>query len=437
MRPPETPSFAQVSRRDFLHTTGAAAAAWAVSAAGPTSFGQAPQPAVNSGSGTRNNLPRVASINSVYRFRSHAYHIDGRFLHGYMMQGFPHQPPFQLVRMYNDQYPENDLSRGLAQRLNFQIADNPAAALGGPDRLDVDAVLLIVEHGDYPLNEFGQIQYPRYRLFQEIVRVFEASRRSVPVFNDKHLSYDHRQAAEMVATARRVGFPLMAGSSLPVTWRVPEFDPPRETPFTEALVCHHGGPEVYGFHALEMLQCVLERRRGGETGIKSVRALKGPAVWQAGEAGHWSRELLSAALSRSPSRNLGDPRNNVANPIAILVEYLDGTKGTCLNLEEHVSDMTIAARVQGRSEPMSTLFFLPAPPGARYFDALTWNIEKFFTTGQSPTPIERTLLTSTALDFAMRSMTQDGRVYEDPALRIAYRAPEVDPHMRGRYTEAD
>jgi len=64
------------------------------------------------------------------------------------------------------------------------------------------------------VNEFGQILYPRYELFQQIVEVFKKSGKSVPVFCDKHLSYDHKKAAEMVATAKKMGFGLMAGSSL-------------------------------------------------------------------------------------------------------------------------------------------------------------------------------------------------------------------------------
>jgi hypothetical protein len=108
--------------------------------------------------------------------------------------------------MFNDQSPADDLSRGFRQRHGIELAKSAAAALGG-ERLDVDAVLLIIEHGDYPLNEFGQVLYPRYEYFQEIVQVFERAGRSVPVFVDKHLSYDHRRAAEMVATAKKLGFP--------------------------------------------------------------------------------------------------------------------------------------------------------------------------------------------------------------------------------------
>ena len=76
---------------------------------------------------------------------------------------------------------------------------------------------------------------------EQIVAVFEKVGRSVPVFVDKHLSYDHRKAREMVDTAKRLEFGLMAGSSLPVTWRRPELELPLDTKISEGLVVFGGG----------------------------------------------------------------------------------------------------------------------------------------------------------------------------------------------------
>ncbi|HVX11535.1 MAG TPA: hypothetical protein VHC22_10170 [Pirellulales bacterium] len=383
-------------------------------------------------------LPRVAAINSIYRYKSHAYHIAGRFVHGYTREGVHHQPPFQLVRMYNDQYPADDLGREICRRHQVELTKTVAEALGG-EELDVDAVLLICEHGDYPVNEFGQILYPRYELFQQIVEVFRRSGRSVPVFVDKHLSYDHRRAAEMVATARTLGFGLMAGSSLPVTWRRPEIEPALETPFTEGLLLYgydRNIDEIYWFHALESLQCMLERRTGGETGVKTVECLAGDAVWRAGDAGRWSWKLFHAAAGRSPSYNIGDPRENVPSPKAILIEYHDGTRGAVLNLPEQLSDMNFAGTVSGHDEPVSTDFYLPAPPGARFFDPLVANIEKFFASGKSPYPVERTLLTSTLLDLALHSLADGSKPIASDALNISYHAPADSGFFRGRYTDA-
>src|SRR2546421_10321061 len=94
-----------------------------------------------------------------------------------------------------------------------------------------------------------------------------------PVFNNKHQSNDSAKAKQMVDWSRELKFPFMAGSSLPVTWRRPELEPRLDTPFEDGLVAAYGPIEVYGFHALEALQVMMERRKGGETGVKAGTCL--------------------------------------------------------------------------------------------------------------------------------------------------------------------
>jgi hypothetical protein len=156
---------------------------------------------------------RVAAVNSIFRLRSHAYHIVGRMVFGFQKDGLAHQPNLQVVRMYDDQTPPDDLAKSFCSRHGIELVKTPAEALGGAAGLDVDAVALICEHGDYLVNEFGQILYPRYELFQQIVEVFKKSGKSVPVFCDKHLSYDWQKAKWMYDQSRTLRFPLMAGSS--------------------------------------------------------------------------------------------------------------------------------------------------------------------------------------------------------------------------------
>lgn len=381
--------------------------------------------------------PRIAAINSIYRLRSHAYHIAGRFIHGYTINGWHHQPPFQLVRMFDHQQPADDLGPEVCKKHDIELCSSVAQALGG-NKLDVDAVLLIIEHGDYPLNERNQILYPRFEMFQEVIDVFRKSGRSVPVFVDKHLSFDHQKAAKMVATAKEMKFGLMAGSSLPVTWRIPELAPPLGTPFEEGVAVigyDRNTWEIYLFHVLEVLQCMMERRPGGETGVKSIQTLSGDAVWKAGDEGRWSWTLLEHALSRCPSRNYGKVREQVKKPLCTLIEYADGTKGAVFNLVEATSDFAFAGRIKDEAEPVSTCFYLPAPPGARFFDPLTFNIEKFFAVGRPPYPVERTLLTTTICDHAIRSQYDGGKVISDPSLLIRYQPPEDDGHFRGRFID--
>ncbi len=342
--------------------------------------------------------------------------------------------------------PMRDLSAEVSKTHNVPRFDSVADALTlGGDTLAVDGVLLIGEHGDYPYNEKGQKLYPRFELFGKIAEVFRKSKRSVPVFCDKHLSYDHKQAVAMVATAKELKFPLMAGSSLPVTWRRPEFDLKIGTPVREALVASRGEVEIFGIHALEALQCVIERRLRGQQGVKAVQCLEGDAVWKAGDAGVWSWSLLESALSRSPSRNVGDVRENCRQyspptgrptfprgPIAFVIEYRDGLRATALLLNGHTDDTTIALRTKAGEKPVSGLFYLPPPPGAAFLEALAQKIEQFLTTGVPSQPLERTLLTGGILDAVLTSRVEKKRL-ETPQLDVRYDPPTEAGFMRGDY----
>src|SRR5438128_2029957 len=66
--------------------------------------------------------------------------------------------------------------------------------------------------------------------------------------------------------------------------------------------------EGYGFHALEGLQCMVERRKGAETGVVAVTCLQGEAMWKALDRGDWSKELLEAALPLIPAHAKGELR---------------------------------------------------------------------------------------------------------------------------------
>jgi hypothetical protein len=234
---------------------------------------------------------------------------------------------------------------------------------------------------------------------------------------------------------------------LPVTWRRPELELPLGVPIEEALVASRGELEIYGIHALEALQCMVERRHKGQQGVRAVTCLEGEAVWKAGDKGLWSWELLDHALGRSPSLNVGDIRENcrqfvpppgrptfLKGPVAFLLEYLDGLRAAVLLLNGHHDDTTFAARIQGEKKPVSTLFYLPPPPGAGFLQALTVRIEDFLATGRPPYPVKRTLLTGGVLDYALDSRVQGHLRLETPDLKVVYDAPEHSGFMKGDYT---
>lgn len=392
---------------------------------------------------------KLAIVASTYHYLSHAYHICGRFLYGYLRDGKMHYPDFGLAGMHVEQQKDDDLSKELCKKHKVPLFDSIAGALTvGGEKLAVDGVLLIGEHGDYPYNAKGQKLYPRYEYFQKIVEVFRRSKQGAPVFCDKHLSFDRKKAKAMVETARQMDFPLMAGSSLPITWRRPELELPVGVKIQEAVVVSRGELEIFGIHALEALQCMVERRTKGKQGVKGVTCLQGEAVWKAGDAGMWSWELLEEALRRSPSRNVGDVRENCRHyseqpkidplrkgPVAFLIEYRDGLKATVLLLNGHVDDTTFAARIEGKKAPVSTLFYLPPPPGAAFLEALTEKIEGFLATGKPPYPVERTLLTGGILDTALESRIRKSERQETPDLDIEYDPPEDSGFLRGDYSD--
>src|SRR5262249_20601218 len=152
----------------------------------------------------------------------------------------------------------------------------------------------------------GQILYPRQRFFEAVAAAFVRSKKSVPVFTDKHLAATWTDAKWMYDKARELFVPLLAGSSLPLAWRRPPLSLPRDTDLVEAVQIGYGPLEAYGFHALESLQCLAERRRGGETGVRAVQCLQGEAMWRALDEGRLSKPLLETAQALVPAHAAGD-----------------------------------------------------------------------------------------------------------------------------------
>ena len=385
---------------------------------------------------------RIAIVTTIYRYLSHAQHMGDRFLIGYPSDGRWHKPDIKVVALYVDQKPAGDQSQERAKEFGFSVYPTIAETLRcGGDKLAVDAVLIIGEHGDYPHNELGQVLYPRHEFFKQCVEVFEKDGRSVPVYNDKHLSYSFEKAKWMVDQSKRLRFPMLAGSSLPVTWRLPDVEIPLESTIEDALMVGVGGSDPMDYHALEAMQCMIERRKGGESGVKSVELIDGGAVLKAGEEGRWSKQLLTAALSRSDSPqglSLADGRPQdllasselrklVKEPAAYFIEHKDGLKTTLLMLNGAVSDYTFAARVKGHGI-VSTQFFLSPTPNVTYSACLVGKIEEMFMTGQAPYPVERTLIVSGALESCLQSRHQGGKRLETPHLDVRYRAPRTRQH---------
>ena len=391
--------------------------------------------------------PKIAALVTEYRRYSHGQNIVDRLMGGYGWESCWHYPQLDIVSLYVDQFPESDLSRERVERhpdLKMCSTIAEALTLGGGE-LAVDGVLLIAEHGDYPVNEKGQMLYPRYEFFQQTVEVFRNSGRSVPVFCDKHLSWNWDCAREMVDTSRELDFPFMAGSSLPVSRRIPSVDLPWQAEVEEMLVVGVGNIDSYCIHSLEALQSLAERRRGGETGVVSVKGLRGDSVWRALDDGAWDPALFEACLCRSLNLKPADESNRHTyperqdlpglldrDPVAYQVEYADGLRATMLLMPGLVKEMMVAARIKDRPDPFSLLFYLGAGHEMQpnFFNPLCHHIERMMLTRQPSYPIERTLLTTGLTAAGVESLWQDEKKLVTPHLDIQYQVDEASTFRR-------
>jgi len=388
--------------------------------------------------------PRIAALTTIYHKYSHSQHIVDRFLDGYGWESRHHRPPMDVVSLYVEQVGDNDLSDERAKRhRQLKIYPTIAEALTqGGSKLAVDGVLLIGEHGNYPNNEKGQKLYPRYEYFQQVVDVYRESGRTAPLFNDKHLSWNWDYARKMYDTAKEMDFGFMAGSSLPVTWRQPSVDLPRDAEVEEAVGVWGGGIDGGDIHVLEAMQAIVERRRGGETGVRTVEALRGERFWNAldagsWEAGGWDSRLLNAALCRSNQLKTARPTYSNVFPTAedlrrlapasyaYRFEYIDGLKATIVQFQPDqktggvVGDCNVAARLAG-GEVFSVLFYLPYYSMRNFFSPQVNHIESLFLTGKSSYPVERTLLTTGMTAAGIESLYQHQKRLETPHLAIRY-----------------
>lgn len=407
-----------LSRRSFLVSTASAAALLAhpLRAATP-------------------RRKTIALIGTEVRLHSHAQHFIDRFLLGYGWNGGWRRPEVDLVSLYIDQHPKGDLSLTTAARHRVPIYPTIAEALTrGTGKLAVDGVVVIAEHGQYPKTAIGQTRYPRYQFFKEIVKVFEDSGRSVPVFNDKHLSTEWSECVEMVADARRLGFPFQAGSSLPVTRRMPAIDIPVGTRMVESVCVAYGGADSYDIHGLETAQCMSERRKGGEVGIQRVTALRGEAFWNRVAQRPDTRRLVESALSRSHNLPVKDgyptdpvtvdwARRVFPNGWGYFIEHRDGFHTTLVMVD--IRDFNYAG-LDRSGRIHSCQMYLPMPTHgsttADFFNPQIRHIERMVLTGRQPYPVERTLLTSGMTLAGVQSLHR-GVPVETPEMAVRYSVP--------------
>jgi len=368
----------------------------------------------------------IAGITTVFRYNSHGELIIGRLAQTESMDGRGNVSSLRLASLYVDQKPKGDKSVDLINDLGIFDAKTIADALTlGQDKIAVEGVSLVAEHGEYTKSPSGAEQYPKRKFFEEIFKTVDKyGKRGLPVFCDKHLADTWTDAKWIYDEAKKRDMPLMAGSSMSVAWRDPPIDLPRESKVKEIHTISYHRIDAYGFHAFEGMQALLERRAGGETGVKAVQMLKGDDVWQAGTNGVYDRKLLDAALSAlkvapiPPGKRVEEM---VKEPTVVIVEYRDGTKACMFTLNGAVQEWATAWK-DDADKITKLRWVLQEDRPYSHFAVLNAGVEQMMHSGVATWPVERTLLTSGLVDEALLSMHEGGKRRETPHLDVKYKS---------------
>jgi hypothetical protein len=374
---------------------------------------------------------RVAGVVTIYRRNSHADVLLSKILQGWKEDGGP-GPNLKLVSLYVDQFPDDDLSVELAKKHGFRLCKSiPEALTLGTDQLAVDGVMSIGEHGDYPHNAKGQHLYPRRRFFEEICETLEKCQQVIPVFNDKHPGPEWADAQWMAERAKKLNLPWMAGSSLPVGYRDPDVTLPFGAKLQSSVAVGYSGLDVYGFHTLDVMQSILERRapfdaqnepvgiKPVEKGVRWVQSVPVSDLKRLMKEGVIDPEVLDAALAASQTSRqavLDAPPDDGA---IFLIQYRDGLMAPAIMLAGRAQAISTAFRVRGGAVS-ATRMEERVEPRYPHFAFLLKGIEQMFLTGRPAYPVERTLLSAGMLDGLLTSRHNGGQRIDTPHLAIEY-----------------
>lgn len=425
-----------ISRREMLGITGMAS----LTALTGIPSGAAAQ--------TQQARPRIAVLVTYWgATRSHADWIVTKLIDGYWWQGAYIPSRVDVASIYMHQHDESVLGQKVAKAKGIPVFETvgEAVTLGGKE-LAVDGVVIVGEHGDYPKDLKGHWLLPRWWIYNQVVRVFEESKRSVPVFNDKHLSYNWDEAKWMFDKSRELNFPLTGGSSIPVYYRKPEKELDIDTPIKHSIVLGGASDEGGIFHCIDVLQAFVERRKGGETGVKSVQSIRGPETWNWVERNPWAAKLLESVVEKFELQPGHFQQNAQAN--LCVVEYNDGTKAAVLSGRD--VGWTFAAEIDGQKDPEIISMLGWAGPFDQYHasNAQPHWITETMVTKKEPFHAERLLLSTGIVNYYMESNWENGvfaeigRKIETPFMNMTYRStrgaqfnkgerPPSRPYIRG------
>jgi hypothetical protein len=425
-----------MTRREMLGITGMAGLAALTGSAAVA----APRPV--------QKRPRIACLVTYWAApNSHADWIIAKLMDGYWWKGQHTPSRVDVVSVYIHQLNESPLGQKVCKAKNIPIfkTAGEAVTLGGKE-LAVDGVVIVGEHGNYPTNLKGQWMLPRWWIYQQVIKVFEQSNRSVPVFNDKHFSISWDEAKWMFDKSRELGFPLTGGSSIPVYFRKPEIELDLNTPIKSSVVLGGAPDEGALFHCVDVLQAFVERRKGSETGVKAVQCIRGPETWNWTERNPWAADLLESVRKKFDLKP--GHFQEIKKPNVCIVDYNDGTKGAVYSADD--VGWTYAADIEGQKDP-TIISMLDWPgPFSQYHasNALPHWITEMMVTKKEPFNAERLLLSTGIVSYNMDSNWENGqysavgRRIETPFMNMKYHSthgpmfetgprPPNTPYIRG------
>lgn len=357
-------------------------------------------------------VKRVAAIVTEYRYNSHAEVIIGRLL-----GNLDYRPRIEVASLYTDQVPDNDMSRAEASRCGIPIAETIAGAIdaavaGG----GLHGVVIIGEHGKYPVDGLGVMQYPRRRMLAEVLDALGRHGLVVPIFSDKHFSYAIDNTVWMYRQLRQRGIPFMGGSSIPHVRQEPAIPGGMLQEMAHLLVTSHSTlDEAYGYHGVELMQSLAEQRSGGRAGVRTVHALRGAEVWSYLDQNAHIGELAQAAyrLHGEDGASFYSSRRS-ATDLLVVVTYADGFVGHMLQQNIPVEQWGFAVETRSGQLGAAICRSDTDRPFA-HFATLTALLETFIEQGGELFPAERILFSSGITNYMMESLRQ-GRSLETPEL---------------------
>lgn len=280
-------------------------------------------------------LSKIAFVVAEFALRAPAQQLLDRLLVGYPRDGEFHRPGFDRISIYLDTGAGNPQIERRAK--DFGLIREPTL-----DRALADAEAIVIVWAGRGANANEEL----------LRKTVQAAPKNIACFVHGAFANKTNSARELARLAVARGITLCAGTSTAVTYRLPDVDLKPGNRLSEALIVVQGTFPEAELDALEGLLPVVERRRGGEAGVKNLRYLQGDEVWRAGTERGWSRALLAAAISRSNTvqgDTLRDGRTQdivgsglieslAQSPRGWLLEHRDGLRTSILVLDGAVAD---------------------------------------------------------------------------------------------------